>query len=122
MAIVDTRSLSPSVERSVWDDVLRAYAAALDEHRAFLLSPHPEGFEHGQDLLGFSFVPPVGLPPCPVELLGRMEALQADTDGLVAYAADLLQQLQTAAQGLRPSAAAAASAYNDGPSFMDARL
>ena len=121
--IVDTVAAAAS-ERddvAVWGDVLRAYAAALDEQRALLLSTQPEGVLEGHELLPLPFVPPVSLPPCPSELWGVLASLQAETEGLTTFAADLLERCQPPAAASR-SSVTAASTSNDRRSFMDARL
>lgn len=90
----------------MWDDVLRAYAAALDEHRAFLLSAQPEGLEAGFDLVPIEFAPPASMPPLPAEFAERTRSLVAETEGLKELARDLLRRHQPQAS---PSRAAVGS-------------
>lgn len=78
--------------RRRWEDVLRSYADALDQHRALLLGVQPEGFE--SDLALPTFVPPDDLPPCPAELAPRLRALQHETAGLVELAQTTLAELK----------------------------
>jgi hypothetical protein len=83
-------AVDPFVE---WDHVLCAYGAALDEHRSALTTLHPEGTRAEQTFLPPRFVPPDGLGPLPTELLDRAVALLAQTEGLVALAAELSSEL-----------------------------
>ena len=102
--------------RRQWDDVLRSYADALDQHRALLLGVHPEGFE--SDLATVAFVPPDGLPPCPAEMAPRLRALELETAGLVELARSTLAELKPSAPPHVHRAPAADATSNR----MDTRL
>lgn len=69
-----------------WDLVLRAYAAALEEHRSVLA-----GIEAGDagKIPPPRFVAPPGLSPMPEVFRARAEALVTETAGLIAIATDL---------------------------------
>ena len=87
---MNTLRTETSDDITLWEDVLRAYAAALDEHRVFLLSAQPEGLEAGFDLVPIEFVPPESMPPLPVEFIDWARSLDAETAGLKEFASDLL--------------------------------
>ncbi|MBI5087585.1 MAG: hypothetical protein HZB15_01580 [Actinobacteria bacterium] len=77
----------------VWEDVLRSYAAVLDEQRAFLLTAGPDDLADPRALLPPPFAPPVALPPLPAELESWAQSLAVETDGLAQLAADVLARL-----------------------------
>jgi hypothetical protein len=114
---MDSQPTLVSVDAVGWDGVLRAYASTLDELRAFLLSTGREGLAEGTDLLPMPFQPPAGFPPCPPELLGRLLSLDAETEGLIAYASSLIEDF-------RPlmSAQRATGSTPDRASAIDTRL
>lgn len=102
--------------RQRWDDVLRSYADALDQHRALLLGVQPDDPDAAP--VDVSFAPPDGLPPCPPELAPRLRALQQETTDLVELARSTLAALKPvgASHPHRPPAGDASA------SRMDTRL
>ena len=109
---------SQSTPAARWSDVLRAYAAVLDELRAALLLAGPEGFPTGVLPLPNAFDIPHDMPPCPPELAARLRVLQNETAGLIELAQDLLRRFPPVA----PSRRLAAPAARSGTSLMDTRL
>jgi hypothetical protein len=78
---------------SLWDDVLRAYSAALDEQRAFLLTASADELQAAGVLLPPIFAPPLTMPPMPTEFVAWAQALMLDTQGLTELAADTLGRI-----------------------------
>jgi hypothetical protein len=74
----------------LWDEVLRAYADVLDDHRGFLAVVGPDGLDDDTALVPPPFVVPSDLPPLPTELRGRADALLTEVAGLVALAGEML--------------------------------
>jgi hypothetical protein len=72
-----------------WDLVLRAYAAALEEHRSVLVAVGAGGPSLDGGALPPRFAPPLGLGPIPDVLVGRAEALLIETAGLIDVATEL---------------------------------
>jgi hypothetical protein len=67
---------------AVWDDLLRGYAAVLDEQRAMLLAVDFDEPLDGDALIVPTFEPPASVPALPDSLRGRARALLAETEGL----------------------------------------
>ena len=80
---------------AVWDDVLRAYSAALDEQRTFLLTASADELQDQRVLLPPIFAPPMSMPPMPAEFVAWAQALMLDTHGLTELAADTLDRIPT---------------------------
>ena len=70
-----TPSRSTSAE-ALWEPVLRAYAALLDEHRVLLLTVGVEGVVDESVMLVPAFEPPTGMPPLPAVFAGWVAALE----------------------------------------------
>lgn len=119
MSTLDTRTVMTEArpaDVALWDDVMRAYAAVLDEQRALLLSVDAE---HPLDLDGVAlpwFEPPGDLPAMPDELRGRAHALLVETQGLAALAREVL------AQHPIPGSRTFARGAGDGGSALDQKL
>ena len=78
---------------TLWDDVLRSYAASLEEQRAFLLTAHPDELLDERVSMPPTFAPPATLPPMPDEFSSWARALLHETEGLALLAADVLAQM-----------------------------
>jgi hypothetical protein len=78
---------------ALWDDVLRSYAASLDEQRDFLLTARPDELLDERVLLPPMFAPPASMPPMPAQFESWARALLRDTEGLALLAADALQRI-----------------------------
>jgi hypothetical protein len=78
---------------AVWDDVLRSFAAALDDQRAFLLTAGEDDLSDVRVLLPPTFEPPASLPPMPDQFAGWARSLLAEVDGLTQFAADVLARM-----------------------------
>lgn len=102
-----------------WDDVLRAYAAALDEHRSVLTTMHADGIGPDPALTAPRFVPPSGIGSLPAALHDRAVALLTQTAGLVELASQLSADLADAAP---PVASARTARVTVGTSTMEQRL
>lgn len=94
-----TPSRSTSAE-ALWEPVLRAYAALLDEHRVLLLTVGVEGAVDESVMLVPPFEPPMGMPPLPAAFAGWVAALERDTQGLIDLATEFLEKNRPSA-GLR---------------------
>ena len=94
-----TPSRSTSAE-ALWEPVLRAYAALLDEHRVLLLTVGVEGVVDESVMLVPAFEPPTGMPPLPAAFAGWVAALERDTQGLIDLATEYLGKNRPSA-GLR---------------------
>ena len=79
-----------------WDEVLRAYACVVDEHRRTLISMRADGMVTDEFTPPPRFAPPSELGPMPTELLPRARALAAETAGLVELATELSTELRAA--------------------------
>ena len=75
---------------AVWDDLLRGYAAVLDEQRAMLLSVDFDEPLDGDTLVVPAFEPPASVPALPESLRGRARSLLAETEGLTELARSVL--------------------------------
>lgn len=75
---------------AVWDDLLRGYAAVLDEQRAVLLAVDFDEPLDGDTLGVPTFEPPASVPALPESLRGRARALLAETEGLTELARSVL--------------------------------
>jgi hypothetical protein len=75
---------------AVWDDLLRGYAAVLDEQRAMLLAVDLDEPLDGDALGVPAFEPPASAPTLPDSLRGRAHALLAETEGLIELARSVL--------------------------------
>ena len=83
---------------AAWEQALRAYAEALDEHRTLLATvAHTELGE----LTIAHFQPPEGLPPLPQTMLAWAEALSRETDELVQQATDFLSRNRSSVAPMR---------------------
>lgn len=78
---------------AVWTDVLRAYAATLDEQRGFLLGLRPDGLRDDESVLPAPFPVPDRLPPLPASLVAWAHALQRETAGLAELATEARDQI-----------------------------
>lgn len=103
----------------LWDDVLRSYAASLDEQRAFLLTARPDELADERVFMPPTFMPPASMPPMPTSFEPWARALLRDTEGLAQLAADALERLPAPTPRQRPAMAFASSAT---PSTLDKAL
>jgi hypothetical protein len=94
----------------LWDDVLRSYAASLDEQRSFLLTAQPDELADERVWMPPTFMPPASMPPMPASFEPWARALLRDTEGLAQLAADTLERMPVPAPRQRPSMAMAATA------------
>lgn len=78
---------------ALWDDVLRSYAASLDDQRAFLLTAQPDELHDERVLTPTAFAPPATMPPMPDQFVSWAQSLVRDTEGLTQLAAALLEQM-----------------------------
>lgn len=97
-------AVDPAV--AVWDDVLRGYAAVLDEQRSLLLAIDLDEPLEAEVLAVPTFDPPAGMPPMPISMRSRAHALIAETEGLAELARTVLAALP--APNRRPSSPTAA--------------
>lgn len=75
---------------AVWDDLLRGYAAVLDEQRSVLLAVDLDEPLDRDALFVPAFEPPASVPTLPESLRGRARALLAETEGLTELARSVL--------------------------------
>ena len=83
---------------AAWEQVLRAYAEALDEHRELLATVTHTDLG---DLTVPHFRPPEGLPPLPQTMLAWAEALSRETDELVQQATEFLSRNRSSVAPVR---------------------
>ncbi len=96
---------------AAWEQVLRAYAAALDEHRELLATVAHTDLG---DLTVPHFQAPEGLPPLPQTMLAWAEALSRETDELVQQATEFLSRNRSSIAPVRLGRVA-----DDSPSSFD---
>ncbi|MEX0846612.1 MAG: hypothetical protein WD023_02450 [Ilumatobacteraceae bacterium] len=90
MSLVTLASPVTDSAVSVWDDLLRGYAAVLDEQRAFILAVDLDEPLDGEALIVATFDPPANAPAVPESMHGRVRALLAETEGLAELASAVL--------------------------------
>jgi hypothetical protein len=105
---------------ALWDDVLRSYAASLDEQRDFLLTARPDQLVDARVVLPPMFAPPASMPPMPPEFESWARALLRDTEGLALLAADALERMPTPIN--RPRRPSTTGAIIGGQSTLDRSL